>query len=226
MGSNNASVLAWLKNPAAAILSSLLVAQAAAYYMIPKTERSFTARPLAQFPKQIDSWQAVAEFPMESEVQAVLKADDSLNWSYAKPGIPTSVNLFVAFFRSQAAGAAPHSPKNCLPGSGYTPESSGFVEIPIPALGETIQVNRYLVARGESKTLVLYWYQTPKRIVASEYAAKFWLAADSVRYRRSDTSLVRVIVPVGPVSVEEADRLTQGFVQSLLPVLNQYLPRL
>ena len=68
-------------------------------------------------------------------------------------------------------------------------------------------MKRYLVVRGESKTLVLYWYQTPKRIVASEYAAKFWLAADSVRYRRSDTSLVRVIVPVGAISLEEADRL-------------------
>jgi EpsI family protein len=136
------------------------------------------------------------------------------------------VNLFVAFFRSQATGVAPHSPKNCLPGSGYAPVSSGTVRIPIPALGETIEVNRYVVARGEAKTLVLYWYQTPKRIVASEFAAKFWLAADAVRYHRSDTSLVRVIVPIGPVSPDEADRLSVSFVQSLLPALNRHLPRI
>jgi EpsI family protein len=226
MGTSSPSALARLKTPAAVILSALLVAQAAAYYMIPKTERSFVARPLSAFPKLIGTWQTLAEFPVESEVQAVLKADDSLNRSYARPGASTPVNLFVAFFRSQAAGAAPHSPKNCLPGAGYAPESSGFVQITIPATGETIEVNRYLVARGESKTLVLYWYQTPKRIVASEYAAKFWLAADSVRYRRSDTSLVRVISPVGAISLEEADRLTQDFVKSLLPELNRYLPRL
>lgn len=218
--------MAWLKAPAAMALSVFLVAQAVAYYSIPKTETHFETQPLASFPKTLGPWQAAAEFPIESEVQAVLKADDTLNRSYVMPGEPVPANLFVAFFRSQATGVAPHSPKNCLPGAGFAPVSSGTERIPIPALGETIEVNRYVVARGDSKTLVLYWYQTPKRIVASEFAAKFWLAADSVRYHRSDTSLVRVIVPIGPVSQEEADRLSVSFVQSLLPALNQHLPRL
>ena len=31
-----------------------------------------------------------------------------------------SANLFVAYFQSQRAGQTPHSPKNCLPGSGWT----------------------------------------------------------------------------------------------------------
>lgn len=218
--------LAWLKAPAAALVSLLLVAQAVAYYSIPKAEAHFEVRPLAEFPRTLGAWQAVAEYPMESEVQAVLKADDTLNRVYAAAGQKAGVNLFVAFFRSQAAGVAPHSPKNCLPGAGYAPVSSGSVEIAVPALNETVEVNRYVVARGDEKTLVLYWYQTPKRIVASEFAAKFWLAADSIRYRRSDTSLVRVIVPIGAVTAEEADRISAEFVRALLPELNRYLPRL
>lgn len=217
---------AWLKAPAALALSLFLVAQAVAYYSIPKTERQFATRPLAELPKTLGEWQAVAEYPIESEVQAVLKADDTLNRSYLLPGTVAPVNLFVAFFRSQAAGVAPHSPKNCLPGSGFAPLNAGFVRIPASASGETVEVNRYVVARGEEKTLVLYWYQTPKRIVASEYAAKFWLAADAVRYRRSDTSLVRVLVPIGPVSEEAAEQLAVQFVQAVLPVLNRHLPRL
>ena len=226
MATGNAGGMNWLKAPAALGLSLFLVAQAVAYYSIPKTETSFEVRPLAEFPKALGDWQAIGEFPIESEVQAVLKASDTLNRSYAVPGAPVAANLFIAFFRSQANGVAPHSPKNCLPGAGYAPLNSGIVQIQIPATGESIEVNRYVVARGESKTLVLYWYQTPKRIVASEYAAKFWLAVDSVRYRRSDTSLVRVIVPIGPVPQAEAERMSVAFVQSLLPVLNRQLPRL
>jgi EpsI family protein len=216
----------WLRGPAVVAVTLLLVGQAVAYYSIPKTETHFETRPLAEFPKVLGEWRTMAEYPMESEVQAVLKADDTLNRAYSMPGQGAPVNLFVAFFRSQAAGAAPHSPKNCLPGAGYAPVSSGTVSIEVPATQETIEVNRYLVARGEEKTLVLYWYQTPKRIVASEYAAKFWLAADSIRYRRSDTSLVRVIVPVGQVSAEEAERISKDFVRALLPELNRHLPRL
>ena len=34
-------------------------------------------------------------------------------------------------------------------------------------------------------------------MIAAELAAKFWLVADSIRYRRSDTALVRITVPVG-----------------------------
>jgi EpsI family protein len=215
----------WWKTPAAVALSCLLVLQAAAYYSIPKTERAFSTRPLAEFPKDLNGWQAIAEYPVESEVKAVLKADDTLNRNYARPGDKAPVNLFVAFFRSQAAGIAPHSPKNCLPGSGFAPVDSGAVSIRVPGEGD-IEVNRYVVARGDTKTLVLYWYQTPKRIVASEYAAKFWLAADSIRYRRSDTSLVRVLTPLGQASEAEADRLTQDFVRALLPALNRHLPRL
>ncbi len=214
-----------LATPAAIAVSCLLVAQAAGYYLMPRTERSFATRPLKEFPTQVGPWRMEAEFPMEPEVQAVLKSDDSLNRAYVANGRPGGVNLFVAFFKSQTTGVAPHSPKNCMPGAGWAPLSSSIISVPMPS-GEPIPVNRYLVSKGDSRTLVLYWYQTPMRIVASEFAAKFWLVADSMRYRRSDTSLVRVSVPLGDIPVEKADQEAIAFVQALLPELNRHLPRL
>jgi len=214
-----------LTTPAVIALSGLLIAQAAAYHFMPRTESNFATKPLTEFPSQIGPWRMQAEFPMEAEVKAVLKADDTLNRTYSSPGAPSGVNLFVAFFRSQTTGVAPHSPKNCLPGSGWAPVTSGTLRIPTVA-GESIDVNRYIVSRGDDRTLVLYWYQTPKRVVASEYAAKFWLVADSLRYRRSDTSLVRIVVPLGDLSTEEADKVAESFVQAVLPELNSHLPRL
>jgi len=212
--------------PAVIALSWVLVAQAAGYYLMPNTERAFSTRPLREFPGQIGTWRMIQEFPMEPEVQAVLKSDDSMNRIYAAPGKSGALNLFVAFFKSQTTGVAPHSPKNCMPGSGWAPVSSGMIDVPLSD-GEPIEVNRYLVSRGDSRTLVLYWYQTPMRIVASEFAAKFWLVADSMRYRRSDTSLVRVSIPLGEnVTSEQAEREAVEFVQSLLPELNRHLPRL
>ena len=56
--------------------------------------------------------------------------------------------------------------------------------------------NRYLVAKGEYKSVVLYWYQSRDRVVASEYRAKMFTAVDAMRYNRTDTALVRVVVPV------------------------------
>ena len=54
-------------------------------------------------------------------------------------------------------------------------------------------VNRYVVEHGEDKSVTLYWYHSHNRVIASEFSAKFWAVADSIRYHRSDTALVRVM---------------------------------
>ena len=65
--------------------------------------------------------------------------------------------------------------------------------------------------------MTLYWYQSHNRVIASEYSAKFWLVADSIRYHRSDTSLVKVVVPVRNNDAETATRTAVEFVQAIFP---------
>jgi EpsI family protein len=84
--------------------------------------------------------------------------------------------------------------------------------------------NRYVVAHGDEKSVVLYWYQTHNRIIASEYWAKFWLVVDSIRYRRSDTSLVKIVVPVRDNNIGAATALGVQFIQAVFPSLLRQLP--
>jgi hypothetical protein len=49
-------------------------------------------------------------------------------------------------------------------------------------------------ANRSGRVVVLYWYQTPQRVIAGEWAAKFWLISDAVRERRTDIALVRLLV--------------------------------
>lgn len=215
-----------LRIPAFAAASLLLLGQAAAYYLLPKSEAAFDVRPLAEFPAALGAWRLLLDTPIEKEVLDVLRADDTLNRIYASPQSSLPISLYVAYFRTQKSGAAPHSPKNCLPGSGWAPEAAGETAIEIPG-AEPITVNRYIVARGAEKTLVYYWYQTPRRVVASEYLAKIWLVLDSLRYRRSDTSIVRVLAPVPDNGdLPAAERAAQDFTRTVYPALARHLPRL
>ena len=59
-----------------------------------------------------------------------------------------------------------------------------------------LRVNRYLIEKGVDTQLVLYWYQSHGRIIASEYVSKFFLVRDAITLNRTDGSLVRVIVPI------------------------------
>jgi EpsI family protein len=102
-------------------------------------------------------------------------------------------------------------------------ETPGFISIAVAGRQDPIVVNRYVVARGEAKSVVLYWYQSHNRIIASEYTAKLWLIADAVRYRRSDSALIKVVVPVTG-NAESAVRTATGFVQAVYPMLAIQFP--
>jgi hypothetical protein len=81
------------------------------------------------------------------------------------------------------------------------------------------------VARGADKSIVLYWYQSHNRIIAGEFEAKFWLIADSIKFRRSDSSLVKIVVPVHPgADPAIATGIATGFVKSIFPALSRQLP--
>jgi EpsI family protein len=205
------------------VASVLLLAQGALLFSSIRREVIPQSPPLKEVPLAFGPWTLQQEGVVEKEVQDVLQADDLLNRTYYSSQHGASANLFVAMFRSQRNGKAPHSPKNCLPGGGWLPTVSD--RIPIDLGGRSILVNRYIVARGDQKSLVLYWYQSRDRVVADEFRAKFWVMADAIRYNRTDTSLVRVVMnlPQGK-SEAELTRMASEFVQSFFAPLSRYLP--
>jgi EpsI family protein len=208
----------------ARVLTIVLLAQGGLFYgAANRTEYVPDTKPLAAFPAALGDWKMVKEGYVDEQTQAVLRADDTLTRVYAADG-NIGASLFIAFFKTQRTGKAPHSPKNCLPGSGWEPENVGTLSLQLPNQPDPIQVNKYVVVKGEYRSVVLYWYQSRDRIVASEYAAKVWMVADSIRYNRSDTALVRVVVPVVGGDEEAAVNSASKFVQSMFPSLRAHLP--
>ena len=213
----------FLRSTAARVLTVVLLLQAALVYGFARNEVIPQNRPLSEVPQQLGTWQMQQEGVVEQEVRDILKADELLTRSYVSPQQMMSAHLFVAYFRTQRAGQAPHSPKNCLPGSGWVPALQDEVKIDIPGR-EPIEANRYVVAKGDQKSLVLYWYQSRDRVVASEYKAKFYVVADALRYNRTDTALVRVVMPVVDGDIERSQKAAVDFVQSFYGPLRQHFP--
>ena len=208
----------FLSSRAALAATVLIVLQGALIYSAVRPESPPSGRALAQFPTSLGSWTLLQEGVIDADTQAVLKADDLLNRYYSGGG--AGANLFVAAFRSQRNGKAPHSPKNCLPGSGWTPEGSRTIHLDVPGSG-SIPVNRYVVRRGEERSVVLYWYATAHSEIADEYVSKLYLMYEGLRYHRSDAAVYRVIARVGPDGEEAAERKAIGFVNTFYPPLKQ-----
>lgn len=206
----------------AQLVTLFLILQALAVYGFSRRELVPTIRPLSEFPAEFGQWRLAAEGVTEPEVAELLRADDLLNRAYTSPGGYAS--LFIAYFKSQRTGQAPHSPKNCLPGSGWVKEVAEIVPLEVPG-APTLHVNRYIVQKADDKNVVIYWYQSRDRVVANEFEAKFFVVADAMRYNRTDTALVRVVVPVDKGQIEAANNNASQFVRDVFPRLRQALPQ-
>jgi EpsI family protein len=204
-----------------------LAMQGLVVYWTAGTEHAPAPPALSQFPAAFSGWTELHEDPVDADVASTLRADRLLSRTYSDVA-GGSAGLLVAWFQSQRAGASqPHSPKVCLPASGWTPESTG--ELSIRTAAGAIIVNRYVVASRNERAVVLYWYQTSRRALAGEWASKLWLVADALRDGRTDTALVRIVVASGagssPGSDEQATWTAANFARSVYPVLVHQLPR-
>ena len=218
--------MSFLQNKYARILTFILLLQGVCYYAVARrSEHIPVVSPLAAFPTTIGPWYTYREYPMEKEVEDVLKADDTMNRVYKDSGSGQEVSLFMAFFRTQRNGQSPHSPKNCLPGAGWDKVTDDRQTIAVSDWPEPIHINRFVVERGSEKSVTLYWYHSHNRVIASEFSAKWWLVADAIRYHRSDTALVRVVVPVAGEAIDRATDVGVGFIKTVFPSIVHQFPQ-
>jgi EpsI family protein len=207
------------------LLAALLLAGAVAFLQAHSgAERTVAREELIHFPLQVGGWTGV-NIPMDAETREVLGDGDFLTRVYQRSGNEPYVDLFLAYLPTQRTGTTVHSPQHCLPGAGWLPVEHGLIQLPRPD-GPPLTVNRYVIAKGLNRQLVLYWYQSHGRAIASEYWAKFYLVADSMRMNRSDCALVRVITPLGQSeSIAAGQQRVVEFTEGVLPSLDQYVPR-
>jgi len=212
----------------AIVLFVVFVAASGVIARAQRTERVPPHQPLNAFPMALDTWRGQNEAPLTDKELAILGADDYLVRSYFAQ--KKAVGLYIGYWESQKRGDTVHSPLNCLPGSGWEPLSRRFMQIAVKGADNSprdIEVNRYVIQKGLDRQLVLYWYQSHDRVVASEYWGKFYLVADAVRLSRSDTAIVRVISPIADATTEAeqaAERVGVEFVQRIFPTLANHVP--
>ena len=131
-------------------VTAMLLVMIGVFYAYPKQDAPILGVKLDQLPSQAPGWLMLAQYPIEPEVQKVLLADDTLSRVYQDTSTSSQVSFFVAYFRTQTTGVAPHSPRNCLPGAGWVLGSPRVVA----------------VSSGGSHALVIAWRSTTQKIAS------------------------------------------------------------
>ncbi|MFL6336854.1 MAG: exosortase C-terminal domain/associated protein EpsI [Pyrinomonadaceae bacterium] len=206
-----------------AMAALLLLGGAVINYWAVAGEARLPRKALAEFPAEFGGWrQSGRDVRFDAATEAVLRADDYVSRDYAGEA-GGSASLYVGYYSTQRTGATYHSPLNCLPGSGWVLGEPNTVEVK-PADGRApFRANSYVIEHGSDRMLMLYWYQGRGRAVASEYVDKVYTVFDSIRLRRSDGAMVRVLVPFRG-SERETQEVAAQFAAQVAPNLPAYVP--
>lgn len=177
-------------------------------------------RPFDQFPRAVREWRLVGESSLSESVQKVLKATDVLSRQYVSPE-GKQVSLYIGYHGGGKESGEIHSPKHCLPGSGWCEISTKRTQLDVA--GERVNLVQAIYQKGENRELFLYWYQVRNKTISEEYSLKMAEITNSMLYRRRDAAFIRVSVPF---ETDEQTALVLGerFVRDIYPAIQEFLP--
>ena len=181
-------------------------------------------KPFSTFPKSIGEWSG-EEKHFDTRIYEVLGVDDSFLGEYRTPD-GRYAQLYIGFYQSQREGELIHSPKNCMPGGGWTIVDVETTPLTVASVGpDPVHLIKLRLKNGPSQQLVLYWYHSRGRIISSEYWQKIFLVIDSITRHRTDGSFVRLIAPIPDEKGESAALADlKDFAREVFPILMEFIP--
>ena len=162
----------------------------------------------------------ISQSAFSTAVLDVLKPTDYLSHQY-QGSDGAKVSIYIGYHGGGKESGGIHSPKHCLPGSGWYEISSkrDYLEVN----GERINMVRAVYQNGESKELFLYWFQVKGRTMSEEYSLKLAEITNSFMYRRRDSAFIRVSVPI-EADEQGAAAVAERIVKDFFPVIRDFLP--
>lgn len=211
------------RNARVAIVTLLLAGTALFLQALDRHQSVSPRTALASFPVALRSW-AGTDIPIPDETLKHLGSGEFLQRTYRDPmNSGAYVDLYVAYIPNQRA-MFHHLPQICLEGSGWAPVESGTTTLAFPG-DAPFSANRYLIAKGDDRQLVLFWYSARGRREASEDWMNVYLMFDSLRLNRSDNALIRMNTQLQPgEKPEDAERRLLSFAELVNPLLKNYIP--
>lgn len=179
------------------------------------------------FPLAIGDWAGRDTVITDASVLESLAADDYFLAEYRSRDGSDLIGLWIAYYEEQRGGNAVHSPKACLPGGGWQIESlNEHLVRGVGPAGEDHVINRSVIAKGDMRQLVYYWFVERGRIQTDEYAVKWYIFWDALTRNRTDGALVRVTTFVPDIEhMPAADARLEAFIRALNPKLAYHLPQ-
>ena len=176
--------------------------------------------PLSSLPSNLGEWRTISQLQFSAEILGMLKPTDYLYRTYAGPD-GRKITLYVGYHDGGEASGEIHSPRHCLPGSGW--EKLSGETLTVATARGPVHCTKCVYRKGEVSEMFLYWFHVKGKSLASEYSLKLAEVANAITSGRRDAAFVRVSLPVD-ADESSAEKAATGFIREMYPWLGERLP--
>jgi len=184
------------------------------------------------FPSQFGDWTCAEQQEMTPDVERNLGVTDYLICNYVRPEQGDLIGVYVGYHESQVreegGGAGEnsiHPPAHCLPGSGWDIIDNKTVAVDLPGLPQNpASVKRMVIAKGEARQLVFYWYQSRGRVISEDWRKIIYVGLDRALRGRTDGSLTRFTIPIIRNDEARAEEAFFDLAPMVLANVSRYVP--
>jgi EpsI family protein len=181
----------------------------------------------AEFPNDLGDWRCSNRETMDDKTLATLMVTDYISCAFINSEREEVTHLYIGYHerqtreRESGKATAIHPPEHCLPGSGWDIIDSQIVPISVGTGGEA---KRFVIAKGNERALVFFWYQSRGHVIARNHEKIMWMFVDRARLGRTDGSLVRFTIPIRNGDIETAEAQFREMANAVAPHLSDYVP--
>lgn len=177
------------------------------------------ARMLRDFPAMLQNWRSVGQVSFDERTLAVLRPSDYLMRQYRNSD-GQDLFLYVGYHSGGKDVGPIHSPRNCLPGSGWMELDSGKMTVNTPS--GAVHLVRATYAKGDEGSVYYYWYQMRDETLTEDWELKVSELWNSLVDKRKDAAFIRISVPLA--QEKNSDKVVETFIINMYPVLRKFLP--
>jgi len=200
------------------ILVYLLLMGAGAYLGLHSDAPVPIEKALSELPMYRSQWRMVSQSSFSEQILALLKPTDYLYRTYSGTE-GKNIGLYIGYHDGGKESGEIHSPKHCLPGSGWQELSSSRMVIATP--GGAVNVVKAVYQKGEHKELFFYWFQVQGRTIANEYTLKLAEILNSLFHQRRDAAFVRISIPCDD-DYERSMNTGAEFIRDFYPIIRNH----
>jgi len=194
----------------------------AAFYVYTRSEADVPISiPLDQLPQHAGDWTMTGQSRFDERVLAVLLPTDYLSRSYSNSR-GDKLSLYIGFHNGGPNSGPIHSPKQCLPGSGWNRLKEDVRQVKFK--DDKIPYVSAIYQKDTDKQLFLYWFQVRDQILTNEYALKLAMIKNSVLSNRRDSAFIRLSV-MATDGEGKATEIGEQFIRDFYPAIREALPR-